>query len=339
MVSERQVIAFARRVGVRNSIWVVSAQGGEARTLLGDRFDNDTPTWSADSKRIVFVTDRAGGHKLWDVEVASGRLRQLTFGVGTDLDAIIGPNGLAFSHFSHSQELRIRSLDLGVDEQLTADTAKSFRARFSPSGNQIAYDSNRTGNFDIWVIDLRTGKQRNLTNHPSTDVAPDWSHDGKTIAFLSERNKASELWTVNVDDGTTRRLSTNRVPGPTTMSTGAGVYVRWSPGDRKIGFLAGTHGQSLLWVIDANGNGARQLTRGALAFDWFRDSDHIVYTRLAPDGSGRSELALNDLRDAHEQVLYRGPHTDLATAAGGNELLFVTGESHYRQNLFLLPVF
>jgi Tol biopolymer transport system component len=73
-------------------------------------------------------------------------------------------------------------------------------------------------------------------------------------------------------------------------------------------------------------------------FDWYRDSQRIVYTRMAPDQSGDRELVLADLATRSDEVLYRGPHIDVAAARDGSRVTFVYARSHFHQNLYSIPL-
>jgi Tol biopolymer transport system component len=74
-----------------------------------------------------------------------------------------------------------------------SDTAPSW----SPDSTKLAFTSIRTGNWDLWMVDLTTGQTKQLTNHSAADVAPAWSPDGSRLAFLSAEGGA---WAVHVLD-------------------------------------------------------------------------------------------------------------------------------------------
>ena len=70
----------------------------------------------------------------------------------------------------------------------------------SPDGRGVAFvvseldlaeDQRRT---DLWVVDVRGGEPRRLTNHPAGDFNPRWSPDGTRLYFLSTRSGSSQVW-------------------------------------------------------------------------------------------------------------------------------------------------
>ncbi|TAJ69155.1 MAG: amidohydrolase [Phenylobacterium sp.] len=69
---------------------------------------------------------------------------------------------------------------------------------WSPDGKTLAYSTDRGGTLDIWLRDMATGAERNLTRHKDAALSAAWSRDGRTIAFLDQ---AGSLHTVDVATG------------------------------------------------------------------------------------------------------------------------------------------
>jgi Tol biopolymer transport system component len=74
--------------------------------------------------------------------------------------------------------------------------------RWSPDGQQIAFDSRASGKAEIFVMDSHGGSPRKLTNESSTDVIPSWSRDGRWIYFASDRSGERQMWKMPSAGGT-----------------------------------------------------------------------------------------------------------------------------------------
>lgn len=74
---------------------------------------------------------------------------------------------------------------------------------FSPDGKTLAYSTDRGGSLDIWLRDLATGQDRQLTRHAGAAVSAAWSWDAKIIAFLDQ---TGSLHTVEVATGAIRQV-------------------------------------------------------------------------------------------------------------------------------------
>lgn len=70
-------------------------------------------------------------------------------------------------------------------KQLTTTTKKDSHPRWSPDGSSILFESNRSGESQLWIIDLNGGEARQLTNISTGTSNGIWSSDGSHIAFVS----------------------------------------------------------------------------------------------------------------------------------------------------------
>ena len=78
---------------------------------------------------------------------------------------------------------------------------------FSPDGRFVAYASDRSGNFDIWVQPMAGGDAVQITRSLAQETQPDWSPDGANIVFRSDRDGGG-LFVMPALGGSERRLTT-----------------------------------------------------------------------------------------------------------------------------------
>lgn len=81
---------------------------------------------------------------------------------------------------------------------LTNNSASDQKPRWSPDGSRIAFESERDGNWEIYVMDEDGGNQTRLTNNGGSDAWPRWNDDGSRIAFQSNRDGNWEIYVVDV---------------------------------------------------------------------------------------------------------------------------------------------
>jgi len=129
-------------------------------------------------------------------------------------------------------------------KQLTTGTDEQFPS-WSPDGTEIAFASNRSGNWEIYVMDTRGEVYgiRQLTYNTSDDLKPTWSPDGSRIAFMSARSGNWDIWAMDVMDGEGSMLI-QLTCDPSSDDTPA-----WSPDGSKIAFTSERSGNSDIWIL------------------------------------------------------------------------------------------
>jgi TolB protein len=127
----------------------------------------------------------------------------------------------------------------------------------SPDGRLLAYTSAQTISLHrsgvqvvqhLWIMNLETGRARQLLLSSAQDIQPDWSPSGQELAFASNRTGQFEIWVVNADSGSHRQV---------TAGPGAKTWPAWSPDGRSIMFTKAQEGRQSLWLIDADGTHLR----------------------------------------------------------------------------------
>ncbi len=70
------------------------------------------------------------------------------------------------------------------------------------SSEIVAFSSDRGGNFEVYLLDIRHSAVINLTRNPYDDYAAHWSPDGEHLVFMSERLGQTALFIMGLQDKT-----------------------------------------------------------------------------------------------------------------------------------------
>ena len=92
---------------------------------------------------------------------------------------------------------------------------------------QIVFQSDRDGDFEIYVMNVDGSELTQLTDNSASDEYPTWSPDGSQIAFTSNRDGDYNIYLMNADGSNQRRLTQNPNYDGDPM---------WSPDGKRIAF-------------------------------------------------------------------------------------------------------
>jgi Tol biopolymer transport system component len=240
----------------RSDIWAMNLDGSNRHPVAVLPEDQFYPAYSPDMTKILFSTTAPGGGRSIQVmDVATNAVTTL-------------------------YDFSPQSYDSGP--------------AWSPDGKQIAFESDASGNMEIYEMNADGSNIRQITHNTVWDEGPAWSPDGKKLAFShGADNLHLDIWTMNADGTDQRQLTT--YPGrdespdwgvnphpqavggtvaPTlslTLGTGQATFGTFVPGVARdymataAGTVTSTAGNATLTVEDTTGNHPGHLVNGAYA--------------------------------------------------------------------------
>jgi TolB protein len=89
----------------------------------------------------------------------------------------------------------------GDPVQMTDDPGSDIMSAWSPDGTQIAFSSDRSGSYDIWVMSSNGENQRQLTSDPGIEADASWSPDARAISYSSQAGiqGISDIWILHLE--------------------------------------------------------------------------------------------------------------------------------------------
>ncbi len=194
---------------------------------------------------------------------------------------------------------------------------------------KIAFESDRSGDFQVFTMNPDGSGQRPLTSPPHQSFDPAWSPDGGKLVFESNRATygRSQLYVMDADGSDQTRLTT---------SPAGDRFPKWSPDGAKIAFEGNLAGDTEIYVIDADGTGRTKLTAGAgknadpvwspdgtkIAFDSSRNGKPQIYVMNA-NGSGQKRLTSNPASDVNPAWSPDGAEIAFESDRDGKQRIYV----------------
>jgi Tol biopolymer transport system component len=188
--------------------------------------------------------------------------------------------------------------------------APAARAVFPGDNGKIAFQSNRDGDWEIYVVNPDGSGETHLTDNSVSDYWPAWSPNGRKIAFNSDRDGNPEIYVMNEDGSGQTRITNN---------SAADSDPAWSP-DGRVVFSSNRDGNFEIYVMNADGSGQTRITNTPLTSEhqptWSPDGSLIAFIGssgdpdlyvMSADGTA-TRLLLEAWSQGCDAAWYADPH-------------------------------
>ena len=198
---------------------VVGTGAAAAFKQMGFASASQAPeAWTEDGAGVLMSATLADTRNVWRVPISlkdwkvAAAPRRLTFGTTTDVQPSAAGGHLVFASLSAKLDLWSLPLDAdravsnGSAERLTDDAFAHTYPAVSPDGSKVAFSLQRSGNRDVWIKDLKTGDEKQVSLPPGSSFNPNFSPDGETLAYRMPENGTSVGYAVSLAAGGTQTI-------------------------------------------------------------------------------------------------------------------------------------
>jgi TolB protein len=250
-------IAFVKqaRGSLSKELFLIDVDGFNEKRLTFDNSIALTPAWGKNATEVYYTSFKDNNTDLCGIQLGSGkqwfisRRPQLNYAPAwhperEKIALTLGKDGND-EIYTMDREGKARTL-----KRLTHSASIDTSASWNPSGDQIVFNSRRTGHPQIHVMNSDGTNVRRLTRQGRYNVSPVWSPKGDRIAFVGQDQGAFNVYTMKVDGSDWWQLT----------DKGNNEDPCWAPDGEHLVFMSNRTGSDQLWIMRDDGSNLRQIT-------------------------------------------------------------------------------
>ena len=197
------------------ALQVSDADGHGAQTIVSSHDPLMSPAWSADGRKIAYVSFEQGRPAIYTQEVFTGKRTKVTSYNGINGAPAWSPDGskLAMTLSKDgSPDIFVYDLSGGGLRKLTSHYAIDTEPSWSPDGRKLAFTSDRGGKPQIYEVAVSGGTPKRVTFTGNYNARASYSPDGKSMTMVTQaENGAHCIGLLDLASGTLRILTEGRL--------------------------------------------------------------------------------------------------------------------------------
>ena len=240
------VLAFSSVRDGNSDIYTIELDASDLRRITSASTRELEPNWSPDGLRLAYQSQRPH----WAIYIADDDgAHEQRVTMGLSWSPAWSPDGEWIAYSTGPMIERISPS--GENRMIVTQDGNSGRPAWSHDGQRIAFHSTRSGNSEIYLMDIEEGQPDQLTEHPGRDFQVTWEPDGQHLAFSSDRDGDLEIFTIRADSSELAQLTDNGFED---------ILPAWSPDGVWIAFVSGRDGNREIYLMRTDGRCSRRVT-------------------------------------------------------------------------------
>jgi len=195
---------------IGSNIEILDVDSGNRKIIYRSPESLQAPNWTPDGKALIY--NSKGLLYRLDLDQSEPVMINTDFATNNNNDHVLSYDGTMIGVSHHDQNHDNQSLIYtvpvhgGVPKQITS-RGPSYLHDWSPDGKFLIYTAERNGDYDIYKISSKGGKEIQLTRTKGLDDGSQFTPDGKYIYFNSVRSGSMQIWRMQPDGGEQEQIT------------------------------------------------------------------------------------------------------------------------------------
>jgi Tol biopolymer transport system component len=260
-------IAFLSDRTGTDELFVISTDGTGERQLTTTPEEKSSLAWTRDGKQVLFSDFANDISHLYAINLSSVNSdgpKQREIAKVPGRGPTLAPDGNRLLYMTGTwtaTRLMMGAPDGSKPQSITDGSFIAWNNHWSPDGRRIAFTSRNDPKAELAIFFMNAdGSERRQLSHFAAGSGnaqwPVWSSDGHQLAIQVNRSQghSADIWILDATTGDGRKLAAHEQPYLDETPS-------WFPDGKRIAFQSNRTGKIEVWVMNADGSGARQITR------------------------------------------------------------------------------